>query len=301
MGGGVAQIVMPLLLTALLSLGIGEALSWRLAMVVPGIALLLYGVAYYRLTQDTPQGNYDDLRRAGQIQPSGTAAAVALLQAARDSRVLALFVVYGACFGLQLTINNVAALYYYDRFGLSVPMAGLLAGLFGLTNLFARTLGGVLADRVGIRFGLQGRVAFLGAILLAEGLGLILFSQMGLLLLAVAAMVVCSVFVQMAAGATYAVVPFVSLRSPGAVAGIVAAGGNVGAVAASSLFLIEGLAPERVFLLLGVAVAAISALALVLRFSKEEHREERTAMGLALQPAGAFSSDPERMGFRPTV
>ena len=47
-------------------------------------------------------------------------------------------------------MNNIAALYYYDRFGLGIATAGLVAGLFGLMNLFARTLGGCLGTgRVG--------------------------------------------------------------------------------------------------------------------------------------------------------
>ena len=63
---------------------------------------------------------------------------------AKDHRVWALFVIYGACFGIELTINNVAALYYHDRFGLSIGVAGLIAGLYGTMNIFARTLGGFL-------------------------------------------------------------------------------------------------------------------------------------------------------------
>jgi NNP family nitrate/nitrite transporter-like MFS transporter len=48
LGGGVTQFAMPLLFTLLM--------SWRLAMLTSGAALLLTGVAYYLLTQDTPDG-----------------------------------------------------------------------------------------------------------------------------------------------------------------------------------------------------------------------------------------------------
>jgi hypothetical protein len=68
------------------------------------------------------------------------------LEACRDHRVWALFVIYGACFGIELTINNIAALYCYDYFGLGLAAAGVVAGLFGLMNIFARTLGGVVGD-----------------------------------------------------------------------------------------------------------------------------------------------------------
>ena len=35
------------------------------------------------------------------------------LQACNDRRVWALFLIYGACFGIELTINNAAALYFF--------------------------------------------------------------------------------------------------------------------------------------------------------------------------------------------
>ena len=43
--------------------------------------------------------------------------------AIKDYRVWALFVIYAACFGVELTINNVAALYYHDQFQLDVRTA----------------------------------------------------------------------------------------------------------------------------------------------------------------------------------
>ena len=64
-----------------------------------------------------------------------------------------LFLAYAACFGVELTIYNIATIYYHDQFGLSVAAAGVIAGLFGLTNLFARALGGnAVAVAVGFLF-----------------------------------------------------------------------------------------------------------------------------------------------------
>ncbi len=265
LGGGVTQMVMPLVVAGVLMFGAGELVGWRIAMVVPGVALLLTGFAYYFFTQDSPAGNYDELRAAGKMA-SGKSVNVSFIEAAKDYRVWVLFVIYGACFGIELTINNVAALYYYDRFGLSVGMAGLIAGLFGLMNIFARTLGGVLGDKAGIRFGLRGRVMFLGAVLLLEGLALMMFSQMSVMLLAIGGMLVFSLFVQMSEGATYSVVPFINRRALGSVAGIVGAGGNAGAVSAGFLFRIEGLSIETAFLYLGMGVAPYSVLVFAVRF-----------------------------------
>ena len=269
-------MAMPLVLAGIVGLGVGEALGWRFAMVVPGAALLLMGVAYYRFTEDTPDGPHRLARTSTADKRS------AFAEVAKDHRVWALFLVYGACFGIELTMHNIAALYYHDRFGLSIAAAGLIAGLFGLMNLFARTLGGMLSDRAGLRFGLRGRIIFLGIALLLEGVALAVFSQMAVLAVAVLSMIIFSLFVQMAEGATYSVVPFVNRRALGTVAGIVGAGGNAGAVAAGFLFRIESLPTEQALLYLGAAVTSMSILVLVVRFSPEREAEERIAMERAL-------------------
>ena len=106
LGGGVTQMVMPLVLALVLMLGVGETLGWRVAMVVPGVALLLTGFAYFFLTEDSPEGNYRALRAAGKM-PLSSAVNGTFLEAAKDYRVWALFGVYGAYFGIELTINNV--------------------------------------------------------------------------------------------------------------------------------------------------------------------------------------------------
>lgn len=117
------------------------ALWWkRYAMIIPGMALLLVGIAYYFVTQDSPRGNFKELRAAG-LMPPASAVKGSFMEAAKDRRMWALFVIYGACFGVELTINNIAALYYHDRFELSIAMAGMIAGLFGLMNLFCEDPG----------------------------------------------------------------------------------------------------------------------------------------------------------------
>jgi NNP family nitrate/nitrite transporter-like MFS transporter len=271
LGGGITQMVMPFVLAGIVSLGVDQALGWRVAMVVPGVLLLGTGVLYMRLTQDTPNGNFDELRARGELAPAEHKRGASFLEAARDGRVWALFVLYGACFGVELTINNVAALYFHDRFKLDLGTAGVIAGLFGLMNLFARTLGGVFGDRAGIRYGLRGRVAFLGAVVFIEGLMLMLFSRVSVLPLAVVALVVFSLFVQMAEGATFSVVPMINRRALGSVSGIVGAGGNAGAVAAGFLFRAESLDTATALLYLGVAVTASSAMAALVRFSPAQH------------------------------
>ena len=269
LGGGVTQMVMPLLFTAFVSMGAGKYWGWRLAMAVPGVALALAGVAYYFLTSDTPDGNFRELRAQGRLQHS-KAANAAFGEACRDPRVWALFALYGCSFGMELTIDNIAALYFVDYFKLGLQTAGLVAGLFGMMNLFARALGGLVSDRCSLRWGLAGRTRLLGCTIGLEGLALIFFSQVKWLPLAIGAMMLTGLFVKMSNGACYAVVPFINKRALGAVAGIVGAGGNVGAVLAGYLFKTESLTWPQALLILGVLIAACSSLVFLVRFSAQD-------------------------------
>lgn len=192
---------------------------------------------------------------------------------------------YAACFGIELTINNVAALYFADYFRLDLKTAGTVAALFGLMNIFARTLGGMVGDLFGRRWGLAGRVRWLFLAILGEGLALILFAQMKLLGLAIATLILFSLFVQMSEGATFAVAPFLNRKALGSVTGIIGAGGNTGAVLAG--FLFKGALPwNQALFLLGLIIVGVSFLALTVRFSEEDEQavQAETARLLAAQP-----------------
>lgn len=263
LGGGVTQMVMPLLFAAFMSFGAGAWWSWRLAMVVPGAVMLITGVAYYLLTQDTPSGEWSSQQR-----PTGASAA--FREACADKRVWALAVLYAACFGMELTIDNIAALYFVDTFHLSMGAAGFVAGTFGMMNLFARALGGIVSDWCHRRWGLNGRTALLGITIALEGVALVCFAMAGWLPAAIGFMLLSGLFIKMSNGATYAVVPFVNKRALGSVAGIVGAGGNVGAVLAGFLFKSSSFTWPQAILILGVAVAASAVLALAVRFAESE-------------------------------
>ena len=256
LGGGVAQWVMPLLFGAFVGFGIDKFLSWRLAMIVPGVLLFFTGIAYYRLTEDTPDGRPFAPRIGG----------AAFWEAAGDYRVWLLFLLYGACFGVEITVDNVAALYFKDSFHVSLKIAGLLASLIGMMNLFARALGGIAGDWAGNKWGLGGRSRLLGFTIILEGLLMALFSRLTILGPATVAFLLFGLFVCMACGSTFAIVPLIRPRAVGSVSGIVGAGGNFGAVVSAMLFKSESLSAASAFLLLGCIVAATSFCALALPF-----------------------------------
>jgi NNP family nitrate/nitrite transporter-like MFS transporter len=257
---------MPLILAVFLAFGVGEFWGWRASMFVAGLTCLVTGIAYYRFTQDCPEGNYKDLRSAGRMPFTGQVRG-AFAEASKDYRVWALFLAYAGCFGMELTFHNIAGLYFLDHFDLGLKAAGMAAAIFGLTAIFARTLGGYLSDRFALRRGLRGRKTLLVVSLFFEGIFLLLFSRSPSLPLALAALVPFALFVQMSCGATFALVPFINKRALGSVAGIVGAGGNVGAVLAG--FLFKGSLPwPTALMILGGLVVACSFVVIFVSFSE---------------------------------
>lgn len=289
-GGGATQTLMPLVLAAMLWLGVENAIGWRVALLTPGVLMLICAWLYWRYTQDCPAGNYSELRASGQMPDAGKKVGwESFKRACSNYRVWLLFVTYGACFGVEIFIHNIAALYYVERFELSLKAAGMAAGIFGLLALFARALGGYISDRVARRFGLDGRGLLLFALIVGEGLGLLWFSQAGGVAIAIIAMVAFGLFTHMACGATYALVPFIDRNALGGVAGIIGAGGNVGAVAAG--FLMKGSSSTQdCLLILGVLVTVSSVCAIAVRFTAEHKAREEALYQKALLERSAAAA-----------
>jgi len=266
-GGGSAQALMPLLMSAMIMMGVSETLGWRAALIVPGVLMIIMAGVYYRYTQDCPEGNYAELRAAGaNVEGAKKGGWASFKLAAANYRVWMLFVTYGACFGIEIFIHNIAAIYYVDHFHLTLGQAGMAAGSFGLLALFARALGGWVSDKVAAGGKLNNRITLLFAMMIGEGAGLLMFSHAESVPLAIGAMLIFGLFTHMACGATYAVVPFVDKRALGGVAGIIGAGGNAGAVAAG--FLMKGLGnTQQTLSILGLLVAASALCAIAARFS----------------------------------
>ena len=274
MGGGATLMIMPMIFAVFIGLGYLNEDAWRYSMVVPGFALFIMAFVYYFFTQDTPAGNIRDLRKtlpafeAKSNDPKGS-----FWSACKDYRVWTLFLAYGACFGIEITIDNIATLYFVDNFHLGLYEAGIIAGLFGMMNIFARALGGIFGDKAGKKFGLQGRIIVLSVFLLLEGLGIMVFSSMNSLPWAIASMLLFALFLKMSNGATYSVVPFINKRAIGAVSGIVGAGGNVGAVLAGMLFKSEALSYRESFLIIGITVIAVSIISFLLSLPRKSAQE----------------------------
>ncbi len=264
LGGGVTNMVMPLIFAAIVGAGFTKSEAWRYAMIIPGVMLLIMAFVYYRFTKDTPAGNYSEI---GKTKSAKTKADYSIL---KDWRIWSLALAYAVCFGMEITFDNVAALHFVDTFKLTQSAAGFWAGVFGFMNIFARALGGVFADKVGHKHGMKGKGLLLAVVLLLEGIGLILFAHSGNLVAAIISMLSFALFLKMANGATYAIVPFVNEKNVGLVAGIVGAGGNLGGMLFGFLFKSEAITYTQAFTYIGFIVMAVSAIVFATKYKKAQ-------------------------------
>gem|GEM_PF-5082148 len=78
-------------------------------------------------------------------------------------------------------------------------------------------------------------------------------------------MLLFALFLKMANGATYSIVPLVNRQAIGSVSGIVGAGGNLGAMLVGFLFKVKDLSYSTAFLYIGVGVATVGGVVLLVR------------------------------------
>ncbi|CAB9523857.1 affinity nitrate transporter 2 [Seminavis robusta] len=233
LGGGVTQLVMGSMLFPLFKEIFKNSedpaeKAWRTVCIIPAVVGFAFGVGIYYLGDDAPKGNYDELKKHGVM--AEVSAGASFRAGALNVNTWLLFIQYACCFGVELTMNNAAALYFKDEFGQSTESAAAIASIFGWMNLFARGLGGWASDKANGKMGMRGRLIVHTVCLLLEGILVIVFANTGSLGLAIVVMVFFSLFVQAAEGTSYGIVPYVDPPSTGSIAGIVGAGGNTGAV-----------------------------------------------------------------------
>ena len=237
LGGGVTQIFMiSVLFNPMVNSGMPADTAWRVAMIVPAVLFLICAAAMKFMCWDTPTAKRFDVSVTGKTQKPSLWDYVVVL---KDIRVVVMIFQYSACFGTELAMNNQLATHFRTYFQMDAADASALAGAFGLMNLFARSLGGIISDVLFKYVGFRGRIWAQFLALFFEAIFLFCFgmvdnSQPWYVALAV---VICfSLFVQMAEGTSYSIVPFMNREQLAVVSALVGAGGNLGAVIAGFCF-----------------------------------------------------------------
>ncbi|VAV82943.1 Nitrate/nitrite transporter [hydrothermal vent metagenome] len=178
------------------------------------------------------------------------------------NQVAALNTTYFCNFGAELAVVSMLPSFFEKTFTLTPAVAGMIAASFAFVNLFARPLGGVLSDM------LKGRkrimlIYMLGITLGFFGMSFITSSWP--IALATALTVACSLFVQGAEGATFAIIPMIKRRITGQISGMAGSYGNVGAV--FYLTLLTMVPANRFFFY--IAIGALFSFLFCLFFLKE--------------------------------
>ncbi len=186
------------------------------------------------------------------------------------NQVAALDTTYFCNFGAELAVVSMLPAFFERTFTLTPQGAGLIASSFAFVNLIARPLGGILSDRMTSRK-LIMLIYMAGICCGFFGMGLIKGTWP--LTLAVVLTIMCSMFVQGAEGATFAIIPTIKRRITGQISGMAGAYGNVGAVFYLTLLT---MVPANTFFFI-IAGGALFSFLFCLIFLRE--------------PAGGFSEE----------
>jgi len=234
-GGGFANLIMPIVYRIVTSAGHEPGLAWRLTMLFPVICFCITVPCMKKFSQDTPLGPIDcerDLKKK-------SVSVWDYWTCAKDLRVIILFLHYAACFGTELCVTQEVVGYFVANFKLPLEQAGMLGFMFGAMNLFARSAGGIVSDRMSAKYGMRGRIWGHCLLLVGEAIFLFFYGCISYEIgwgVALVVLIIFSIFVQAAEGSTYGIVPFVMPKHLGIVSAIVGAGGNVGAVIGQAAF-----------------------------------------------------------------
>jgi MFS transporter, NNP family, nitrate/nitrite transporter len=304
LGGGVTQLVMGSALFPLFKViynGDSEK-AWRTVCVVPAVFAFAIGIVIYLISDDCPKGDYKDLKKHGVM--AEVSAAASFRNGACNINTWLLFIQYACCFGVELTMNNAAALYFRDEFDQSTESAAAIASIFGWMNLFARGMGGYISDKSNAMCGMRGRLWAQTVCLLCEGALVLVFANTKSLGGAIAVMVFFSLFVQSAEGTSYGIVPYVDPPNTGSISGIIGAGGNTGAVCFGLGF--RQLEYEQAFIIMGISIMISAVLSLFIFIKghsglicgKDEYVDKETGATLAVpmpdaEKAEEVNKDPE--------
>ncbi|KAL7688703.1 putative kinesin-like protein [Plasmopara halstedii] len=257
-GIGFAFLLLPFIYQGIIATGIvSEDIGWRITIAFPAFLMLIMSGVIHFAVDSCPSGKFQDFlrtqRRSEQeVSVQRTHLCEAFRRVLSDRNVLIMIAHYAACFGTELQLNNMGALYFYNEFKqtdctntsdcsvLTKTSAATVASSFGLMNLFARAVGGIVSDAMNCRLEMRGRQYTQLILLCILGTLVMALSQSYNLALCVTLYVLVAIAAQATGGSTYSIVPYLNEEYTGTVNGLVGAGGNMGGAFFGVLFRVTG-------------------------------------------------------------
>ena len=273
LGGGVTQLLMVYVYSFFFNVvGLGSEAAWRVSFVVPAFITGSIALAMWLFGDDSPLGDLNYLYAEGVVERKTAKNSAKIGFSNINSWIMG--VQYACCFGVELHINNTAALYFasVDSFGVGVIDAGVIASIFGWMNLFARSIGGIMSDTGMKHMGMRGRILAQSTALAIEGALLVAFSQQSEIKTAIPTLVAFSAFTQAAEGTTFGIVPYIEPAAMGGVCAVVGAWGNIGAVLWGLTFKFGYVGKmDDGYMLIGIIVICSAAVSVFIRIKGHSH------------------------------
>jgi NNP family nitrate/nitrite transporter-like MFS transporter len=194
-------------------------------------------------TLDTKSGKHLTVIDVDTAQPESLTFA-SLLKILSDLRVWMCTLCYLLTFGLETAMDAalpglINSLFASESF--TIVDAAYAASTYGLMNLFARPMGGIVSDVLYARFGLRAKMYWLLATALSQGvamigIGIYINNNHATIGGVIGFIVMISVTGFAANGACYSIYGHLRPKNIGVVAGIVGAGGNIGGLLYTLIF-----------------------------------------------------------------
>eukprot|EP01084_Bolivina_argentea_P089677 161769_1 len=273
-GGGCANFLMPILYYDFVTIrGLNSGTAWRGCMVIIALLFIMFAFIYWWLTVEKPRCKCDnpDYDHSSHFKKEDGS----LKEAAFDYRTWILALMYAASFGIELTVLRFGVGYFMNEFGVKQEISGLIILCCSFCNLFGRIFGHFISDliyRISMLLNRKAIPLFIAELLV--GIFVVLFSFGGKEFInnlgySITMMIVFSLFIHIAEGCIFHIIPYIQPKSIQYVTVIVAVGGNIGAMIA----VFANLSNSYGWLILGIFIFVVSFCSLGIRFSDKEEYE----------------------------